>query len=120
MPGCQLHIRKAANDALQRLPQRDARLCVDHMTRLAADESCPLDLPQRHIKRLPDDLRQIRKLKKGRHRLYYTGHATQCNYFLCHLKTFKRSGVEDDDSMEFQNRLRAALSAPALPSGEDV
>ena len=74
------------------------------------DESGALDDPSCHIRRMPSELRKIRKKTFGRHRLYYTGFHKQCSYNVFYLKANKKTGVDDDDSKTFQKKLRRALN----------
>ena len=66
-----------------------------------------------HMRRMPPDLREIRKKTIGRHRLYYTGFHKECAYHAFYLKTNKKKGVDDDDSKIFQKKLRRALDDPS-------
>ncbi|MBC2713012.1 MAG: hypothetical protein HGJ94_19065 [Desulfosarcina sp.] len=50
-----------------------------------------LDSPTCRIKRLPDDLKALRKIQIGRHRIYFTGHCNQCSYKTILIKLFKKS-----------------------------
>jgi len=61
---------------------------------------------------MPEALREIRKRRVGYHRLYYTGHHTNCYYDTCYLLTFKKSDskTELDDDKIFQSHLINALA----------
>jgi len=71
-----------------------------------------LDLTNCHMKRMPRDLRHIRKTNIGRHRLFFSGYHTQCRYVAFYLKLFKQSGVNDEDDKAFHNILQRALEDP--------
>ena len=61
------------------------------------------------MKRMPPDLREARKITIGRHRVYYTGHHTQCAYLSFFIKEFKKTGVNDEDDVRFQKILVKAI-----------
>jgi len=112
MVACELRVRAHAADALSKLVRKDQRIIQDHMTRMAAERSHPLDLPQHRVRRLPPDLAHVRKERKGRHRVYYIGHSSLCHYDFVLLKRHKKSDVDPEDAPSFHGKLRAALSAP--------
>lgn len=64
-----------------------------------------LDGPNCHMKRMPPELRHIRKRQIGRHRVFYTGDFNQCNYLIFYIKKFKKSGVDEEDDRGFQGLL---------------
>jgi hypothetical protein len=68
-----------------------------------------LDTPDTHMRRMPADLREIRKKRVGRHRVYYTGHHRQCSYQSFYIKVFKKGDEDREDDRLFQDRLRRAL-----------
>ncbi len=68
-----------------------------------------LDAPSRNFKRKREGLKSVRKITIGRHRVYYTGHYKQCSYKTIYVKQFKKSGVNDEDDKNFQNKLRKAI-----------
>ena len=72
-----------------------------------ADTTSPgaLDDPSCHMKRMPDELKELRKKGIGRHRVYYTGNHRACNYDVVLIKPFKKAGTDDDDDRAFQRRL---------------
>jgi len=65
------------------------------------------------ISRLPDDLRSVRKVRIGRHRVYFTGHHSECAYQAFLLKPNKRTGVLDEDDPVLHGLLRRAIAEPA-------
>lgn len=73
-----------------------------------------LDSTKCHIRRMPRDLRNIRKITIGRHRVYFTGHHTQCSYTAFYIKMFKRSGENDEDNQRFQRILGFAIYEPPI------
>ncbi len=62
-----------------------------------------------HMKRMPEDLRAIRKKRIGRHRVYYTGTHHACKYEVVFVKFFKTTGEDDDDNRTFQLYLAKIL-----------
>ena len=73
-----------------------------------------LDAPSHHLRRMPEDLRHIRRIRAGRHRVFYTGHHCQCSYLVFFIKEFKKTGVNDEDDQGFQNLLKVAVSDTGL------
>lgn len=63
-----------------------------------------------HIKDMPDQLKEMRKKRIGRHRVYYTGIHKDCRYDVMFIKPFKKSGTDDEDEKVFQQRLVKLLS----------
>lgn len=66
-----------------------------------------LDSPANHLHGMPDDLRRIRT---GRHRVFYTGHHTQCSFSVFFIKAFKRKGKNDELDKPFHRILKAAAA----------
>ena len=66
------------------------------------------------MKRMPSDLQDARKITIGRHRVYYTGHHTQCSYTSFFIKEFKKTGVNDEDDSRFQKALIRAKGETAM------
>ena len=64
-----------------------------------------LDNNSCHMKRMSADLRQVRKKRIGRHRIFFTGHHTNCTYRVVYIKAFKKNGVDAEDDKRFQNKL---------------
>lgn len=95
----------------------DRKMIEDRLARFASEANTQqagmLDAPECHMRRLPDDLRAVRKVRIGRHRVYFTGHHRQCSYFAFYIKVHKKSGVDDDDNQRFRERLRRALTQVA-------
>lgn len=112
---CSLTLNKTSDEILEELRQ-DGKKITDRLVRMAHGAnphvSGLLDTTDTHIKRMPEDLREVRKRKIGRHRIYYIGHHTQCSYTILFVKTFKKTGVDDDDDNGFQQKLIGSLSAP--------
>jgi hypothetical protein len=68
-----------------------------------------LDASAHHLQRMPADLRHIRRIRAGRHRVFYSGHHTQCSYLVFFIKEFKKKGVNDEDNYNFQRLLASTL-----------
>lgn len=75
------------------------------------DRQGGLDNPALIWKRRPQELKDVnaRKLRIGRHRIYFTGSHKQCSYFAFCIKSFKKSGVDDEDDPQHQRRLIGAV-----------
>jgi hypothetical protein len=87
----------------------DSAKIVERLQQFAgeADIAHPgaLDDPSCHMTRMPDDLKDVRKRRILRHRVYYTGNHHLCHYVVVYIKPFKKSGTDDDDDKVFQKRL---------------
>lgn len=68
-----------------------------------------LDSPANHLHGLPPDLKHIRRLRAGRHRVFYTGYHTLCSYQIFFVKKFKDKGKSDELDPAFHSLLRRAL-----------
>ncbi|MCA1612591.1 MAG: hypothetical protein LC800_00250 [Acidobacteria bacterium] len=71
-----------------------------------------LDIPETSMTRMPTDLRDVRKKRIGRHRVFYTGYHTLCSYRSFYLKVFKKNDRDREDDAAFQAILRHALTDP--------
>lgn len=89
---------------IRRIEQRILRLAgdADIETAGALDRIAP-------DRRMPPDLRGARRIRVGRHRVYYTGHHTQCSYTMFYVKIYKKSGVDDEDDPRHQRQLAKAI-----------
>lgn len=70
-----------------------------------------LDTLDCRMKRMPDELDNVKKKRIGRHRIYYTGHHSQCSYTAIYIKMFKKSDVNREDDKKFQKTLIKALGS---------
>lgn len=71
-----------------------------------------LDLPKNHLYGLPSDLKHIRRIRAGRHRVFYTGHHTECSYIVFYIKAFKKKGVKDELDPRFHRVLKGVVDDP--------
>lgn len=76
------------------------------------DSSGGLDNPALVMKRMPEELRDVRKIRIGYHRVYFTGSHRHCAYRAFYIKPFKKTGVNDEDDRKHQRKLSAALREP--------
>jgi hypothetical protein len=116
---CSISLNSTVENQLNTLGDAKKRKKFEKRVFRLADEaktdiSGALDLTSCHMKRMPQDLREIRKTTIGRHRLFFTGYHTQCRYVAFYLKLFKQYGVNDEDDKAFQNILRRALEDPPI------
>jgi len=110
-------VNSTVEQQLNDLERSGEKIIVENRLFRFADEadigiSGALDNLSCHMRRMPSDLRAIRKIKIGRHRIYYTGHCNLCSYRVFYIKKFKKSGENDDDNRQFQKTLRSVLSEP--------
>jgi hypothetical protein len=77
-----------------------------------------LDNPAHAMKRMPEELAGARKIRIGRHRVYFTGSHLHCSYHAFYIKEFKKTGVNDEDDRRHQKRLiRASQEGPTRTIG---
>lgn len=110
---CSITINDPADNV--NLGIKNKSLIEKRMIELAKESSktCrgPLDhAPMTRMAQTSPELSGVLKQTVGRHRVYYTGHHTQCCYHIFYIKEFKRDGVDDDDSKRFQQLLISAKS----------
>jgi len=103
---------------LTSLGHHDKHLIEKRLFQFASDANVDreggLDNPGLIWKRRPQELREVnaRKLRIGRHRVYFIGSRKQCSYFAFCIKSFKKSGVDDEDDPNHQKRLINAMKEP--------
>lgn len=80
----------------------------------AADSSIKkegiLDSTANHIYGMPADLKHIRRIRTGRHRVFYLGHHSQCSYKVFYIKVFKKKGEKNELDTQFHRILRGAVA----------
>ena len=116
---CSISTNSIADNQLDELGRSDDKDMIEARLYNFAKESTVekpsmLDSTKCHIRRMPRDLRNIRKITIGRHRVYFTGHHTQCSYTAFYIKMFKRSGENDEDNQRFQRILGFAICEPPI------
>lgn len=113
---CSITTNATVDSLLRRIGTSDTRMVEKRLSTMAGEANVTtpggLDTPETHLRRMPEDLREIRKKRIGRHRVYYTGHHHLCAYKTFYLKAFKKDDVEREDDRAFQERLRRALVEP--------
>ncbi len=110
---CSVHFKATAAAQLEQL-MGGSELIKNRLGHFAnvANKETPgaLDDPATHRKRMPDLLKETRKKRIGRHRIYYSGNHQGCRYDVFYIKLFKKSGTDDEDDPKFQKRLIRLLS----------
>jgi len=111
---CSISSNTVANKQLKDLELSHDKVMIEKRLFCFANEANTdtpgaLDRPQTHMKRMPIDLKDVRKITIGRHRIYFTGHHSRCSYDVIYIKKFKKTGVDDDDDRNFQKKLKLAL-----------
>lgn len=123
---CSMFSNSDADECLADIgTEKDKRMIERKLAQMAADANTEvqggLDMVP-PMRRMPEDLRGVRKMTIGRHRAYYVGHHSQCSYTLFYVKAFKKSGTNDEDDSRFQRQLSQALQNAGnrfLGSGEE-
>ena len=116
---CSISTNSTMDNQLDELERSDDKDMIEKRLYNFAKESTVqnpsiLDSSKCHMRRMPKDLRNIRKIRIGSHRVYFTGHHTQCSYTAFYIKMFKRSGKNDEDNQRFQNELGSAICEPPI------
>jgi hypothetical protein len=114
---CSISTSRIADELLAALERAGDRQMIERRLYNFAKEAdlqtpAMLDKSQTHMRRMPQDLKNVRKITIGRHRIYYIGHHTQCSYKVFYIKKFKQSGKDDDDDKRFQKILAKAALEP--------
>jgi hypothetical protein len=71
-----------------------------------------LDLPAHHLKDMPSDLKLMRRIRIGRHRVFYKGNYNQCSFTVFYIKIHKKKGVKDESDQLFQTLLAGVIGEP--------
>lgn len=117
---CSISTNATIDNQLTSLGPREKNLIERRLFQFADDANLDrlggLDNPGLIWKRRPQELRDVnaRKLRIGRHRIYFTGSNKQCSYFAFCIKSFKKGGVDDEDDTKHQNRLINAMKDPTI------
>lgn len=113
---CSISTNATFNEGLKDIGG-DKKTIIERLFNFAneADVGRPgaLDKPANHMHSMPPALRDVRKERIGRHRIYYTGHHNQCSYRAFYIKTFKKDDVDTERDKAFQERLKRVLSKPS-------
>lgn len=113
---CSITTNATVDGLLRAVGASDRRMIEERLGRMAGEAnvnaSGGLDSPDTLMKRMPEDLREVRKKRIGRHRVYYTGFHRLCSYQSFYIKLFKKDDVDREDDRGFQQRLRRALAEP--------
>lgn len=116
---CSLTVTEYLASQLVNIGPAQAKFIEDNMSRhaWAANIETPgiLDRESNHLQAgFAVDLRQagIRKQRIGRHRIFYTGQHTECNYSAFFVKSYKKKddNQRDDNNVNFHAVVREALS----------
>lgn len=120
---CSIATNATADQQLDSLKSSgDDKLIEDKLRDFAGNsnvqQSGILDLPKHHLRDMPSDLRHIRRIRAGRHRVFYTGYHTQCSYSVFYIKAFKKKGVNDESDSHFHRVLKSVVNDP--PTGRII
>ncbi len=115
---CSITTNTTFDAGLKAVGASDTRMIEKRLSQMAGEAnvnmSGGLDTPDTRLMRMPEELRDIRKKRIGRHRVYYNGFHTQCSYQSFYLKAFKKNDVDREDDSGFQERLKRALLDPPM------
>ena len=94
MTSCELEITASARAAIDALPPKDRSVIMDAVRIIHA-------LPYREGTRLKDELAGYRRVKKGRHRIFYAVDEERSLIIILHIG-FRKAGDRHDAYREFQ------------------
>jgi mRNA-degrading endonuclease RelE of RelBE toxin-antitoxin system len=115
---CSIVTNATADTQLKSLQSSgDNKIIEDRLKQFAGDSGIGqpgfLDLPAHHLKGISDkDLKSMRRIRIGRHRVFYTGHYNQCSFTVFFIKLFKKTGVNDEADRAFQRQLASIIATP--------
>ena len=111
---CLMYGNDVAHALLDELGAKDASTIRRRLTEMANDadtsRSGYLDAPQHSMTGMPQDLKHVKKMRIGRHRVYWEGHHSGCQYRLCYIKMFKKAGTDDENDRAFHRKLTNAFT----------
>lgn len=124
---CSAIINRFVSDQLEdKKHANDHQLIENRFFKMAdqADTDNPgaLDDLSHSMMGMPAELRDAKKVRIGRHRVFYTGRHSQCQYQMFYIKWFKKAGTEDENDKKFQDKLKRLIDGPAhreLTNDED-
>jgi hypothetical protein len=114
---CSIGVNSIANAELEQLKRsNDHKIIENRLKHLAANSQLGqpgfLDLPNHHMTGMPAALKAMRRIHIGRHRVFYTGQYSQCSFTVFYIKSFKQTGVKDENDQTFQGQLQNAMKHP--------
>lgn len=114
---CSIATNATADQQLNSLKSSgDDKLIEDKLRDFAGNSNIHqpgiLDLPKNHLYGMPSDLKHIRRIRAGRHRVFYTGYHTECSYSVFYVKAFKKKGVNDELDPRFHRVLKSVVNDP--------
>jgi hypothetical protein len=115
---CSLLTNGTADSQLDSLPKKHKEAIEKKFSEFAGDSTLSkpgiLDSPANHLHGLPPDLKDVRRMHAGRHRVFYKGFFSQCSFTLFYVKMFKKTGVNDENDSAFHKMLKRAASDMSL------
>ena len=120
---CSITTNATVDSQLKQIGRSDTRMVEKRLSKMAGEANTTtsggLDTLDTHMMRMPAELREARKKRIGRHRVYYIGHHQQCSYRCFYIKVNKKKGVDDEDDASFQEKLKSALTDPTSRTLQD-
>ena len=120
LPVCSISVKQTADEQLGHLCKsgKDGQKLEEKLFRFAdeasVEQSSVLDGTDCHMHGMPDDLKDVRRKRFGRHRVFWTGQHTQCSFNVFYIKAFKKKGTEDEHDKAFKKKLAGTLSEPTI------
>ena len=115
---CTLQSSSFADECLAQLPPKERAACESKYARMAASDSVEVAAglslllnPVSDWAKHPD-LKSVRKIGSGRHRLYFTGEHEDCTFTLVFMLVHKRKEDDTPNTKPFQDRVLKALRDP--------
>ena len=57
------------------------------------------------------ELKEVKKKRVGRHRVYFIGFHTRCTYKIVHVKVWKKTDVDEEDDPNFKRYISKVMNA---------
>lgn len=116
---CSITVNSTVENQLEELRRSGDKKMIEKRLYVMADEADVgrpggLDNPANTMKNMPPELREARKYRIGRHRVYYTGHHNQCSYRTFYIKIFKKKGTYDEADPKFHEKLKTEIATPSI------
>lgn len=115
---CSAKINRTVSDQLKDKKHANDHQLIESRFFKMADQadmknSGALDDLSHSMTGMPAELRAAKKVRIGRHRVFYTGHHSQCQYQMFYIKWNKKKGTEDENDRKFQDKLKRLIDSPA-------
>jgi hypothetical protein len=114
---CSISTNSTVDEQLKELQRSNDRKMIEKRLFEMADyanvgRAGLLDETSTKVKDMPPELKDARKIRIGRHRIFYTGEHKKCTFSTFYIKIHKKKGVKDENDKSFQDILKKTLKEP--------